>query len=138
MEIVNFIVILSAGMLLCTCVSYLSFIDYLGVLFKIFPIPKPKDYDKHREFIKSEQYQKHKKKWRCLFSLNAFVYALIYVLVTLFTKSDLYGFLLGLFGAAVGIGITGNFEIRKRKVIRQQINMQSNTKRRNTGDSSVS
>lgn len=133
MEIVDFIVTLSVGMLLCVCVSYLSFVDYLSLLLKIIPISKPKDYDKHREFINSIQYKKHKKKWRRMFSLNAFVYALIYVLITFTIQSDLFGFLIGLFGAAIGMGITGNIELKKRNELQQQIGIHENT-----GDGSVS
>lgn len=126
MDVNGFIVLLSIGVLLCICVSYLSFVDYVSLLFIMLPIQKPKDYNQHKAFVKSVQYKKHKKKWRCLFCLNIFIYAFIYVLISLVIQNIVYGFLLGLLGAAIGMGIMGNVELKNRKKMQSQFKKNDN------------
>lgn len=127
MDVIGFIILLSIGVLLCICVSYLSFVDYVSLLFIIFPIQNPKDYNQHKVFVKSTQYKKHKQKWRCLFCLNIFIYAFIYVLISWGIQNIVYGFLLGLFGAAIGMGIMGNVELKNRKELQNQFKKNNNS-----------
>lgn len=119
MEITAFIALLCIGMLLCVLVAYLSFVDYIGVFVKIFPSMQPKDYAEYNTLVKSTAYKKHKQKWRRIFSLSTLIYALIYVLLSIVMHNTVYGFLLGLWGAAVSIGVMEYFANKEKKNIQK-------------------
>lgn len=134
MDIVEFFAGLLGGMLLCICIACLSFVDYVGLLLRIFPLRKPRDYGKHQALMKSAPYKKHKRKWRRLFCCNALVYAVIYVVAACITRQTLCGFLLGLFGAVIGIGIMGNAEVKQKRKLEQQIQKHSLAERKSGSD----
>lgn len=125
MDIVEFFAGLLGGMLLCICIACLSFVDYVGLLLRIFPLQKPRDYGKYQSLIKSEPYKKHKQKWQRLFACNALVYAVIYAAAAWITRQPLCGFLLGLFGAAIAIGVMGNVEVKQKRKLEQQLKKQT-------------
>jgi len=102
MNLEIFIWTLILGVLLCVCVSYLSFIDYLSILSKIIPLKDSKGYDGYKKLVGSEQYKTHKSKWRKNYLLNVLVYAVVYIVSAVITQNILAGFLIGLFAAAIG------------------------------------
>lgn len=65
----------------------------------------------------STQYKVHRKNWSRIFSLSALIYAFLYIVIGLSTKNLLCGFLLGLFGAAVAMGIAGAREVKQRNLL---------------------
>lgn len=119
MKAAAFVALLCIGMLLCVLVAYLSFVDYIGVCVKIFPSIQPKDYAEYNTLIKSTAYKKHKRKWRGRFSLSALIYTLIYVLLSVVMHNTVYGFLLGLWGAAISIGVMEYFANKEKKNIQK-------------------
>lgn len=121
MRVAELIITLCFGMLLFVCIACLSFIDYTGLLTKIFPRAKPKDFDEYHKFLDHVLYKKHKKKWRCLFSCNAFIYAAVYLLTAWLTQNETAGFLVGLFCGIIGIGFMGNMEKKQREKMKKQI-----------------
>jgi len=124
---VELIITLCFGMLLFVCIAYLSFIDYTGLLIKMFPLPKPKDFDEYHNFLDHDLYKKHKKKWRRLFSCNAFIYAAVYLLTAWLTQNETAGFVVGLFCGIIGIGFMGNMEKKQRDKIQKQIKNTNNS-----------
>ena len=124
---VELIITLCFGMLLFVCIAYLSFIDYTGLLIKMFPLPKPKDFDEYHNFLDHKNKKKHKKKWRRLFSCNAFIYAAVYLLTAWLTQNETAGFVVGLFCGIIGIGFMGNMEKKQRDKIQKQIKNTNNS-----------
>jgi len=122
MDLTTFIWILILGILLCACVSYLSFIDFLGILLKIIPLKNPKGYDEYKELMDSEQYKTHKIKWRKIYLLNSFVYAIVYIVSVVITQNILAGFFIGVFAVVIGIGVASNLEVKQRRKIQKEIN----------------
>lgn len=121
MRVAEIILTLCFGMLLFVCIACLSFIDYTGLLTKIFSRAKPKDFDEYHKFLDHALYKKHKKKWRRLFSCNAFIYAAVYLLTTGLSKNETVGFVVGLFCGIIGIGFMGNREKQQREKLQKQI-----------------
>lgn len=131
MSVIEIVITLCFGMLLFICIAYLSFIDYTGLLVKVFSLPKPKDFDEYRKFLNHYLYKKHKKKWRRLFSCNAFIYAAAYLLITWLMQNETIGFLFSLFCGIIGIGFMGNIEKKQREKIQKQVknNLHSESKK---------
>ncbi|MBR6503220.1 MAG: hypothetical protein IKT42_07250 [Clostridia bacterium] len=117
MDILDFVLVLILGISMHIMVSMLSFIDFLSIVSKIFPNKVSSDFKEHKNFISSNLYKIHKRKWRKIFFWSAVVYAAIYSGVTILFDSILVGFYSAIIVSALCFGILSNIEYKQRKTM---------------------
>lgn len=118
---VDFIIMLLAGIVICVCVSFIWFTDFPRIIYSIFHVAKPKDYEQYSKLIKCPKYKKHKKHWILLFSLNSVIYALGYFIAFISFENTLLGMFSGLICAVFGFGIMSNKERKELEKIKSDL-----------------
>ena len=117
MDTFAFILVLILGIILGIIVSILPFVDFLSVLFKIFPVNMPFDFEEYKDFVSSNSYQKHKSKWKKIFSVVSVIYSIVYCAIVVLFDSILFGFYGAVVVSVVYLGITSNIEHKQRKLL---------------------
>ena len=126
MDKFGFNVALIGGMIICLAISFSTFVDYVGIIIKIFHIKAPRDYGSYKELYNSVQYKKHKRKWRKIFALSSIVYCVVYCVTTILIKSILIGLYVAMIAFVFCFGIAGNLEQKElNKIISER--KQNNT-----------
>jgi len=119
--VVDFIIMLLAGIVICVCVSLIWFADFSKIIYSVFPVSKPKEYEQYSKLIKCPKYKKHKKHWTLLFSLNSVIYALGYFIAFISFKNTLLGMFSGLICTAFGFGIMSDKERKELEKIKSDL-----------------
>lgn len=117
MDIFTFFAVLILGIILLIIVSIISFVDFLCLLSKIIPLKMPSDFKKHKEFVSSDSYHMHKRKWIKIFAFVSVPYAITYCLISILFDSILIGFYSALVVSIIYLGITSNIEHKQKKAL---------------------
>lgn len=132
MDTFTFLLVLIFGIILGIIVSILPFVDFLSILLKIFPVNVPSEFEEYRNFVNSNSYLTHKRKWKKIFILVSVVYSIIYCVIVILFDSILFGFYSALVGSAVYFGVTSNIEHKHRKLLISNIRKNSKEQSENT------
>ena len=101
MDSESFLFALFTGIFLIIVIAHVYFIDYIGILLKIFPKRRPRGIEKEEKLQKSPLYKKHKRKWRALYSLNSLVYTAVFTAAAFIIRNMLISFFLGFIAIAI-------------------------------------
>lgn len=105
------------GILLSGTIVYISYADFLSLLYAIIPPKNAKEYQHYRSVVTSETYKKHVKRWRRISLLAVLVYGIVYTVMILIIGSALHSFLIALISHVICFEIIGNIEFQQRKSI---------------------
>jgi len=121
MYIEEFLIMLFLGVFLHLVIIWANFADFVGILLNVFPLRTPRGYEEIKEIRDNIVFKEHKKRWILIYLLLVLVFVINYAIITMYTNSCGGAFLIAIIMSVFCFGIAGDFEIKQRKVIEQQI-----------------